>query len=107
MNKIKLNLPSTASIVFDNLYDVMPLASLGEDLCAIQLPGNRYIDIGWFPPQDAQGCYVIRVFQGDIDNLIEPPLETTRLEEVVHQVEELATKYATDDTSKTVARNAP
>ncbi len=49
VNKIKLNLPPAASIVFDNLYDVMPLASLGEDLCVVQLPGNRYIDIGWFP----------------------------------------------------------
>ncbi len=50
---------------------------------------------------------MIRVFKGDIDNLIEPPLETTHLEEVVHHVEELANKYAADDTPKKVARNAP
>ena len=60
---IELKVPD-GSTVRNYLYQNMDLADLNQDLLLIVLPSGICIDVGWFPENDPDGHFYLRVFQG-------------------------------------------
>lgn len=64
MNKpIEIRVPE-GSTVRNYLYENMDVDELNQDLLLIVLPSGICIDVGWFPENDPDGHFYLRVFQG-------------------------------------------
>lgn len=62
-NPIEIKVPD-GSTVRNYLYENMVLEDLNQDLLLIVLPSGICIDVGWFPENDPDGHFYLRVFQG-------------------------------------------
>jgi hypothetical protein len=93
MNPIELDLPDSARVLFNSLYETTNAQHLTQDLLAVLVPRNRVIDVGWEPEFDANGHYVVSVFERPLRQ-VEYSRSTKSLEEVKALVEELALRYS-------------
>lgn len=96
MTSVHINLPTSASVMFNNLVEGVdiPARYLRDDLFAASLPDDVYVHVGWFPEFDPTGQYVVEIFRKDADNPVRSPLETRDIRKVVKHVELLASQYA-------------
>lgn len=86
MNKpINIETPP-GSTVRNYLYESMDIDELNQDLLLIVLPSGICIDVGWFPENDPDGHFYLRVFQ-DREEIHGWELKT--LPEVIRQIERI------------------
>lgn len=64
MEPINLAVPGT-EILFNSLYATKDPAFLAQDLAVVKLPDGSFIDIGWYPQFDPDGCLKITHFSED------------------------------------------
>ena len=95
MTPIKPWVPEGAK-VYSFLYRTTDPEYLTQDVLAVSLPSGFYIDVGWFPEHDPEGCYVIRVFYQYWDDQKIPPIEVKTVDDVVREVEILANRFSRD-----------
>jgi hypothetical protein len=102
MTPIQLDLPAEAITLFNHLYDPPRDAScLEEDLIAIKLPNDIFIDVGWYPPLDPEGHYVIRLYRQSWDKQLIDPIESACVTEVVNEIQRLAANpYGAESANK-------
>jgi hypothetical protein len=58
MNQILINVPQ-ARVIYNYLYDDMPIDWREEDLFLAELPNGDYLDVGWYPACDPDGRFRI------------------------------------------------
>lgn len=95
MNLIRPRVPD-GSRVYSFLYRTKNIEYLTQDVLAVSLPSGFYIDVGWFPEHDPDGCYVIRVFYQYWDAQHIRPVKVKTVDEVVQAVELLAERFNSD-----------
>ena len=93
MNSIIPKLPKSA-IVRGELYDTIDLAYLTQDILEIELPGEVFIDVAWWPPKDRSGSFVISVFKDEWENQLGQQYFTKDLGDLVKKLERLAEAYS-------------
>jgi len=67
---------SYAIAVRGEVHPPHDVASLTQDMLEVELPGDVFIDVGWYPEHDPAGGYVIMAFCGDPDTLLYPEYHT-------------------------------
>jgi hypothetical protein len=95
MNPINPRVPE-GSKVYSFLYRTTDPEYLTQDVLTVSLPSGFYIDVGWFPEHDPNGCYVIRVFYQYWNAQHIAPVQVKTVEEVVLAVEHLAERFNSD-----------
>lgn len=75
------------------LYRTDRAGLLTQDMLEVELPGKVFVDVGWFPEHDPAGEYVVTVFAGDIDHLLQPPFTTRSHAEALAAVHNLAARF--------------
>ena len=50
------------TIIHGELFDSNDPSVLLEDLIEIELPSNKFIDLGWYPEHNLKGNYTIRLW---------------------------------------------
>jgi hypothetical protein len=95
MMPIKPRVPEGAR-VYSVLYRTADPEYLTQDVLAVSLPTGFYIDVGWFPEHDPEGCYLIRVFYEYWDAQQILPVQVKTVDEVVQVVESLANLFCRD-----------
>lgn len=94
VNPVDISLPPGAEIS-NYLYPEMDLDDLGQDMLSVRLPSGYYIDVGWYPENDPDGQFVVRVFWAYWDNQqLTSPVRTKNLSQVVLAVESLAEHFS-------------
>ena len=93
MNAIKLKLPK-AAIVRGVLVDTMDPAYLTQDILEIELPGDVFIDVAWWPPKNPSGDFVVSIFKGEWENKLRPQYFTKDLGDLVEKIERFADAYS-------------
>lgn len=91
---ISLTLPEGA-ILHGALYASQDRTYLAQDILEIELANGVMIDVGWIPPWDPNGEYMVAVFRGDWDTKLSEPFYSTNVHEVAATVESLARQFAT------------
>ena len=92
MSQIQLHLPAPAMIT-GILRDTSNAYALDQDMLQIELPGNVFIDVGWYPDCDPNGEYRLVVFRDDFDNQIEPPVQSKNVRDIKDAIDRLVAKY--------------
>ncbi len=97
MNLVTPNLENAygAKVVVNSLYDCLQPGFLAQDLLLVELPGETYIDVSWFPEHDPAGAYVVSLFRGHdqiADREAKTAFEAIRI--VERWAEELSTAVA-------------
>lgn len=92
MSKIELSIPSFAKVK-GSLYDTSDIRDLTQDMLEIELPGNIFIDVGWYPQWNPAGQYMILVFRDTVDNLLERRIRNRDHHEVANMVSSLVDRY--------------
>ena len=68
---------------------------LVADILLVRLQNDISIDVGWYPEDDPEGEFRIRVYRRGWENQLLPqPITTTDPREVVREVNRLAAKYS-------------
>jgi hypothetical protein len=70
------------------------LSLLDQDILEIELPNGINIDVGWFPENDPNGAFVIRVYRQDIRRPLRSPIQTRNSLEVARWVASIVQDYA-------------
>ena len=86
-------LPPGAREIYNSLYRTTNPECLTDDLYLAEMPGEIFIDVGWFPECDPTGAYEICVYQKTFENPLFGPWESRDLTEVLDQIETLAKWY--------------
>jgi len=73
------------------LYADMRLPPAHDSLATVVLESGFIVDVGWDPPDDPHGRFLVRVLRGRFDEVHSAHLEN--LEQVVQAVESLARLY--------------
>lgn len=73
------------------LPEDLPL--LDQDILEVALPNNMRIDVGWFPENDPDGSFVIRVFRKNTLSPVRTPIEEKLPQEVAKYVVALVKQY--------------
>lgn len=58
MNQILIDIPE-ARVIYNYLYQNMPIDWREEDLFLAELPNGDYLDVGWYPACDPDGWFRI------------------------------------------------
>jgi hypothetical protein len=90
MNVLSPRLPPGAREMFNALYPTREPRYLTDDLYSVELPGDVFINVGWFPENDPSGAYEVCFYKGQFENQIGPPYETANLGEVIAVIEGVA-----------------
>jgi hypothetical protein len=85
-----LRMAPGANVVVSSLFDSKDAGFLTQDLFLVELPGETYIDVSWFPEHDPKGAYTISVLRGR-DQIHDEEAGSAR--EALSVVERLATEY--------------
>src|SRR5437588_12157987 len=86
-----------------NLNDPDDLALLDQDILEIELSNGMRIDVGWFPENDHNGRFVIRVFRKNRLAPVRSPIETTNPHNVAAVIRDLVQQYGDQITGRTIA----
>jgi hypothetical protein len=81
MTLIPLNLSADAQVV-GRLPDTSNIHDLTQDMLQVSLPGDVFVDVGWYPDWDPNGSYRIIVFQDEVENQLEAPFCSRDVQEV-------------------------
>jgi hypothetical protein len=93
---IRLDPASGAKLVMNGLVASPTLDDLDSDLVLVELPGDRYIDVSWYPENDQPGAYfVTRFHKGDWENP-EYTFQAPTPQAAAFIVEVLATEHSQD-----------
>jgi hypothetical protein len=93
MSLIDLHLPAGA-VQRGELYASLDPALLKQDVFDIQLSCGAVIDVGWWPPRDKDGAFVVTVYEGSWENQLQPQTFVHELSELVELVQTLAAQYS-------------
>lgn len=85
MSIIPLNLPGIVKVM-GQLHDRSDRAHLMQDMIQIALPGEIFIDVGWYPDKNPSGRYKLMVFKNDPDTLLEPIFSSRSVDEVKTEI---------------------
>lgn len=92
MTYVKLNLPDEAQVIGD-LCDRTDADYLTQDMLQVELPGNVFIDVGWYPDLDPKGEYRIVVFKDRVENQIEPMFASRDVAEVEETIGRIVDRH--------------
>jgi hypothetical protein len=92
MSTIALNLPRSAKWI-GAFHDKSKLHNLDQDMLSVELPGDVFVDVGWYPDWCEDGEYRVTVYQGDYDNRLEAVVKTKDTTEAKRTVESLVWKH--------------
>ena len=99
MSKIELQLPAWVNArVVGALYTPDDLEHLGQDMLQIELPGDKYIDVGWYPDHRLTGKYMIIAFQGVSENPLCAPMRTRSWMKVRTAIQRLVLQFGNPET---------
>jgi hypothetical protein len=81
-------------------YDLATdLPLLDQDILEIVLPNGMKIGVGWFPENDPDGRFLIRVFRKYYTQMVRPPIEATSPHDVAAKVADLAREYGSSSSA--------
>ena len=65
MNQVPIDLRNApgAKVILNNLVADPSLDDLDQDLVLVELPGNVFIDVSWYPENERPGKYYVRMFR--------------------------------------------
>jgi len=92
MSFVTLNLPAEARVT-GVLCDRSDVHNLTQDMLQVELPGDVFIDVGWYPDWNPDGEYRLFVFYNTVENQLEPPLFTKDVHEIEEAIYSLVSKY--------------
>jgi hypothetical protein len=72
----------------------------------LELPGDIFIDVGWYPDWDPNGEYRVAVFYDEFENLLEPMFRSTDAQAVAAHVRRMLAKYNRPTLAKARAQEA-
>ncbi|MCZ6688639.1 MAG: hypothetical protein O7H41_03450 [Planctomycetota bacterium] len=90
---IPLHLPPGAES-YGNLYSDFAADDRTQDVLAVNLPSGHTIDVGWYPEDDPDGSFVIRVFFGTWEDQRHDEFLTKDVNEAAEAVERLAILFS-------------
>ncbi len=88
-----MTLAISGATVRGDLYPPSQVDMLTQDMLEVELPGQVFVDVGWFPEHDPNGMYVITVFYREFDNQLIPPQETRYYQDALSAVFVLAGRF--------------
>jgi hypothetical protein len=92
MSYVNLNLPTQAKVL-GALRKTDVLHDLNEDMLQIELPGDVFVDVGWYPDWDPNGEYRLKVFHDTVDSQLEPQFCSRDVNAVEATIYYLVAKY--------------
>lgn len=98
MSKVQLQFPPSVKVM-GALYTRANVFDLTEDMLQLELPGDLFIDVGWYPELDDSGTYKIIVFHDTVDETLER-FETKDYKAVVRELRSLIDRYISESHSQ-------
>ena|SRR5712692_2526420 len=92
MKAITLRLPAGA-IQRGGIYPTKRRHYLTQDMLEVELGGEIFVDVGWWPQRDPSGSFVVSVFKTDWEHQLEPQYFTKNAHDAAAKVEEWARKF--------------
>lgn len=94
---MQLDLPEElVSRVSNHLYAEMTPDELTQDILVVELRNGLFVDVGWYPENNTEGTFWVRVFGRDWRSQVTRAIKTSDAYEVVQWVERLAEYYGKD-----------
>jgi hypothetical protein len=75
------------AVVRGAIYRELHPDLLLQDILEIDLPSGKTIDVGWYPEHDVAGAFRVRLYRGNILDLVRE-VEIRDPDEVIHRVVE-------------------
>lgn len=72
------------------IYPTDNVDELTKEMLDVVMPGDKYLYVGWYPPFDRGGSYVITEINGDLDPDTYKTTEIKSFEKVIAYVEKRA-----------------
>jgi len=89
-----------ARLILNNLLTSMSTADLDQDLVLVELPGQIFIDVSWYPENDPHGHFYVTVFE---QNRWDAPFAEARADSAIKAaflVEMLAERFMAESPSQ-------